>query len=197
MPVNLQQYRGAVATFNSRFSHNNIQNSAFHRKPNVSSIASACSAILINFCTFLSVISICLIVLFRKNIKTINLLATKILFNYMLSTYLFHSWLFLIMTKRSGDIEQNPGPKPDSCQSFSICHWNLNSISAHNFSKLSLLRPYIAIHKFDVVCLSDTYLNASISNNDDSLEVPGYNLFRADHPSITKRAVFIIEILLP
>ena len=105
----------------------------------------------------------------------------------MLSTYLFHVWLYFIRTKRSGDIEPNPGPKLNSCQSFSIGHWNLNRISAHNFIKLSLLKPYIAIHNFDVVCLSETYLNASISNDDDSLEVCGYNLFRADHPSNTKR----------
>ena len=38
-----------------------------------------------------------------------------------------------------------------------------------------------------VVCLSETYLNASSSNDDDSLEVSSYNLFRADHPSNTKR----------
>ena len=186
MPVNSQQCRGAVGTFNSPFNHNNILNSVFRRKPNASSIACAYFAILINFCTFPLVISFYLIVLFRKNIKTINLLATKVLFIYMLSTCLFHVWSFLVRTKRSGDIEQNPGPKLNSCQSFSICHWNLNSISAH-FIKLSLLRPYITIHKFDVVCLSETYLNASISNDDDSLEVPGYNLFRADHPSNTKR----------
>ena len=185
MSVNLQQCRGAVGAFNSRFNHNNMHNSVFDRNPNVLKIASAYFAI--NFCTFLSVISFCLIVLFRTNIKTINLLATKILFIYMLSTYLFHFWLFLILTKRSGDIEQNSGPKPNSCQSFSICHWNFNSISADNFIKLSLLRPYIAIQKFDVFCLSETSLNASISNNDDSSEVPGYNLFRADHPFNTKR----------
>ena len=112
MPVNLQQYRGAVGAFNSRFNHNNIQNSVFHRKPNVSSISSVYFAILINFCTFLSVISFCLIVIFRKNI----LLATKILFIYMLSTYFFHVWLFFIRTKRSGDIEPNRRPKPNSCQ---------------------------------------------------------------------------------
>ena len=105
----------------------------------------------------------------------------------MLSTYLFHVWLFFIRTKQSGEIEPSPGPKPSFCQSFSICCWNLNSISMHSFIKLSLLRPYISIHKFDVVCLSETYLNASISNDDDSLKVPGYNLFRADHPSNTKR----------
>ena len=77
--------------------------------------------------------------------------------------------------------------KPISCKSLSICYWNFSSISAHNFIKLSLLRPYIAIDKFDVVCLSETYLSASISNDDDSLEVPGYYLFRADHSSKAKR----------
>ena len=96
----------------------------------------------------------------------------------MSSTYLFHVWLFFIRTKRSGDIEPNPGPKLNFCQSLYICHWNLNSISAQNFIKLSLLRPYIAIHKFGIVCLSETY--------DDSLEVPGYDLFIADHPSNAK-----------
>ena len=120
MPVNLQQYRGAVRAFNSCFNHNNIQNSVFHRKSNVSSIGSPYFAILINFCTFLSVTSFCLIVVFRKNIKTINLFATKVLFIYMLSTYLFHVWLFFIRTKRSGDIEPNPVRKPNSCQHFSV-----------------------------------------------------------------------------
>ena len=31
------------------------------------------------------------------------------------------------------------------------------------------------------------YLNASILNNDDSLEVPCYKLFKAEHQSTTKR----------
>ena len=73
IPVNLQQYRGAVGAFISRFNYNNIRNSIFHREPNVSSIANAYFAMLIIFCKFLSVIGFCLIVLFRKNIKNINL----------------------------------------------------------------------------------------------------------------------------
>ena len=63
--------------------------------------------------------------------------------------YVFYIWLCLILTKRSGDIEQNPGPKSNYSQSFFICHWNFNSISAHNFIKISLLKPYIATHKLD------------------------------------------------
>ena len=43
-----------------------------------------------------------------------------------------------------------PGTKPDSNQSFSICHWNLNSMLAHNYSKISLLTAYISIHNFDM-----------------------------------------------
>ena len=95
--------------------------------------------------------------------------------------------MYLILTKRSGDIEQNPGPKSNSAQSFSICHWNLNSISAHNFIKISLLKTCIATHKLDVICLSETYLDSSISNDDDNLKIPGYDLFRADHSSNTER----------
>ena len=46
--------------------------------------------------------------------------------------------------------------------SLSICHWNLNSIPAHNFIKLSLLRAYISVSKFDIIGLSETYLDSSI-----------------------------------
>ena len=116
-----------------------------------------------------------------------NVLLLRVLHIYALARYVFHIWLHLILTKRSGDIEQNPGPKSNSSQSFSICHWNLNSISAHNFIKISLLKTYIATHKLDVICLSETYLDSSISNDDNNLEVPGYDLFRADHPSNTER----------
>ena len=79
------------------------------------------------------------------------------------------------------------GPKTKSSQSFSMCHWNLNSISAHNFSKMSLLQAYKAVHKYDIICLSETYPNFSVPYNDGNLEIPGYNLTRADHPSKDKR----------
>ena len=70
---------------------------------------------------------------------------------------------------------------------ISLCHWNLNSISAHNYIKLFLLKAYIAIHKFDIICLSETYLDSSTSSDDDNLAISGYNLIRSDHPSNNKR----------
>ena len=55
------------------------------------------------------------------------------------------------------------------------------------FIKISLLKTYIATHKVDIICLSETYLDSSISNDDENSEIPGYDLFRADHPSNTKQ----------
>ena len=85
------------------------------------------------------------------------------------------------------DVEINPGPKTISQQGFSICHWNLNSIFAYNFAKIFLLAAYVAIHKFDIICISETCLDSSIPSNNDNLDINGYNLVSSDHPSNTKR----------
>ena len=61
------------------------------------------------------------------------------------------------------------------------------SISAHNFAKVKLLKAYLAVHKFDIVCLSETYLNSSFPFDDDNLYIPGYIMIRADHPANSKR----------
>ena len=76
-----------------------------------------------------------------------------------------------------------PGPKRAFTRNMSICHWNLNSISAHNYIKLFLLKAYIAIHKFDIICLSETYLDSSTTSDDDNLAISGYNLIHSDYPS--------------
>ena len=96
-------------------------------------------------------------------------------------------WYSKCLLQLSSDIELNSGPKPISCKSFSICHWNLNSITSHNFIKVSLLTAYNSINKFDIILLSETCLNSETLSNDENLNIPGYNLIRADHLSNTKR----------
>ena len=86
-----------------------------------------------------------------------------------------------------GDVEINPGPKTIPQQGFSICHWNLNSIIAHNVAKIFLLKAYVAMPKFDIICLLETYLDSSIPTNNDNLDIDGYNLLHSDHPSNIKR----------
>ena len=82
-----------------------------------------------------------------------------------------------------GDIESNSGPKRGTSNYFSCCHWNVNSIMAHNI--LSLLSAYNTLHKFDVTCISETYLDKSADH--DALSIDGYNIIRADHLLNQKR----------
>ena len=82
----------------------------------------------------------------------------------------------------------NNGPDPGTRKlkdNFSVCHWNLNSLSAHSFSKLTQLKAYNSIYKYDFICLSETYLDSSIPDN--LIDIEGYKLIRANHPDNIKR----------
>ena len=93
----------------------------------------------------------------------------------------------IVIVLLSGNVEINPGPKHIPETSLSICHWNLSSISDHNYVKLSLFRAYLAFHKFNIICLFKTYLNSSNSPDDETLQISGYNLVPSDHPLNSRR----------
>ena len=78
-------------------------------------------------------------------------------------------------------------PKRNSSKAFLIYHWNLNSVSAHNHAKVFLLKAYIAIHMFDIICISETYLDSSTPSDDNNLQIYGYTLVRSDHLTNNKR----------
>ena len=49
-----------------------------------------------------------------------------------------------------------------------------------------LLRAYIEVHKFDVICLSETYLDSTVASDDKNLDITVYNLVRSDNPASNK-----------
>ena len=53
--------------------------------------------------------------------------------------------------------------------------------------KLSSIPAYNTTHKYDFICISETYLDSSVPTDDRDTLINGYNLIRADHPSNTKR----------
>ena len=77
------------------------------------------------------------------------------------------AWLYSLLIWLSANVEFNPGLKRVSVSNMSICHWNLNSFSARNYTKLFLLKAYIAIHKFDIICLSESCVYFSTTFDDD------------------------------
>ena len=58
---------------------------------------------------------------------------------------------------------------------FSCCPWNANSILGHN--KISLLTAYHTVRRFNIICISETYLDSTV--DDKTIEITGYNLIRA------------------
>ena len=76
--------------------------------------------------------------------------------------------LTLLLSFMSGDIELNPAPnKTNSSCKFSVCHWNLNSLAAHNFEKVGLLEAFNSINKFDITCVSESYLHSTFSSDSE------------------------------
>ena len=71
-------------------------------------------------------------------------------------SYLYYIWLFPRLMHLSGDFEKNAGPLKDFSQTFSMGHWNLNSLAAHNFTKVAFLKAYLSVQRFDIFCISET-----------------------------------------
>ena len=82
----------------------------------------------------------------------------------------------------------NPGLKFFIRERFSICHWNLNSVAAHNDTKMLLLKVNNSSLQISYnLFIRETYLDFKTLSNDDNLDMSGYNLVRSDHPSNSKR----------
>ena len=188
MPVNLSQYRGSVGVFNNRNFFVQSKVSHFFHLSDINSNNNYNLAIgpliLLNKIA-LVLLLLNLMFLFKGNgSKHKKVIFIWTLFSTFVS-YNFLRWLYVLLITLSGDVELNPASKRNTVQTLSICHWNLNSICAHDFAKLTLLRAYMSVRKFDIICLSETYLDYSI--DDENLEISGYYLIRSDHPSNIKR----------
>ena len=146
MPVNLTQYRGTVGTFNTLKSIFQRSSKTFSFL-NYVNIESFQSYFLSSFILF-----VFLFLELKYNGHKISMkffVWFLFLKGFSLNTSF---WLQILLALLCGDVEKNTGPKRSPKASLSICHWNLNSISGHNYVKLSLLRVYLAFHKFDIVC---------------------------------------------
>ena len=157
MPVNLAQYRGAVGNFNNRkfFSTKAVNKLFGHRywMPTNSGTV-----------LLLQIITLCVVQ--NKSSKTSkNVSIGILLFNTLLILKLpFLSILIMLCS----NVEISPGAKTISQQGFSVSQWNLNSIFVHNFAKIFLFKEHVAIHNFDIICLSEAYLDSSIPTNNDT-----------------------------
>lgn len=81
-----------------------------------------------------------------------------------------------LLLLRSGDIEKSLGLKKSSV--FKFCQWNLNSVAALDFVEIPLIDTFITTHKFDIMCLSLTFLDSAIPHYDENININDYSLLR-------------------
>ena len=183
MPVNAVQYRVTVGIFNNQKLIANLR----FELPSCSKLSNNLPNYDANFISLLFYIFL-IAFLFSKGyvskISTKLYISIFMLFNVLLGVLV---WLCSCLIIVSGDVEVNPGPKNSASECLSICHWNLNRILTHDYHKFFLLKAYISVYKFDIICLSETYLDSTVLLDDDNLVISGYNLIRSDHSSHTKR----------
>ena len=139
MPVNLAQYRMTVGIYTNRkiILRLHYEGSLYSSMPNNLSNYASCYASLIFYFFFY--------VLFLSR-GTVLKITTK----FCVPSFLFHNnaacglvCLCSLLLMLSGDVEINSGPLSNCKDYFSVCHWNLNRISVHDYSKLFLLKQIL------------------------------------------------------
>ena len=187
MPVSLNQYRATVEIFNNRtFVYTSKCKNLFSVRNSQDFCLIDC-ALHYSGSKFIFFILFLTLLTSKYNTRSgAKFFSTSSFITVVMNVWIT-IWLYIILISLSGDVQLNPGPKDKSSSAFSICHWNLNSITAHNYAKMLLLEAHIAAQKFDVVCISETYLDSRNAYDDSNLEIAGYNLIRSDHPSNKKR----------
>ena len=84
----------------------------------------------------------------------------------------------------SSDVHPNPGQFDNSLK---FCHWNLNGVCVRDKIKIPLLETYNSIFHYDLMVLSETYLNKAVKNEDIIIDGFSTEIFRSDHPSGDKQ----------
>ena len=89
-------------------------------------------------------------------------------------------WLALRAILLSGDVETNPGP-----ETLDFCTWNLNSIAAHDFLRISLIEAYNSVYNYDLIGIVETHLDSTVDKH--RLVLDGYTFIQDNHPQNVKR----------
>ena len=92
---------------------------------------------------------------------------------------IYTQWVFRRILL-SGDLETNPGP-----DTLDFCCWNVNSITAHEFLRVSLIEAYNSVYNYDLIGIVETHLDSMI--DEGRLALDGYTFVKSDHPQNVKR----------
>ena len=95
----------------------------------------------------------------------------------------FNNLYYQIYLIQHGDIELNPGLNK-KFKPLPSCDW-----TAHNS-----IEAYSTIHDSDFICISEIYLDSSVSLDNKDIDTEDHNIVRADHSSNHKKVVYAFII---
>ena len=74
--------------------------------------------------------------------------------------YILHTqWLVFKTLRLCGDIEINPDP-----ETFDFCTWNLNSITAYDFLRVTLMEAYNSVYNYDLIGIVETHQDSTVDD---------------------------------
>ena len=136
MPVNLLQHHGSVGIFNNRnfFIQSKVSHFTYSSDNNNNNNLAIDLLILSNKIALVLLLLNLMFVFKGNGSKYKRITFIWALFSTFITCNLL-CWLYILLIILNGDVELNLAPKRKAAQALSVCHWNLNSICAHNFSK--------------------------------------------------------------
>ena len=78
--------------------------------------------------------------------------------------------------------DENLGPG-----TLDFCCWNLNSIAAHDYLRVSLIEAYNSVYNYDLIGIAEIHLDSTVDK--DRLALGGYTYMQNNHPQNVKRGV--------
>ena len=78
-------------------------------------------------------------------------------------------------------METNPGP-----EKLDFCTWNLKSITAYDFLRVSLIEAYNSVYNYDLIAIVETHLDSAM--DEDRLALDGYTFTKEKHHQNVKRS---------
>ena len=113
--------------------------------------------------------------------------ATCIICSVLQIQWLVHTTILL-----SGDIEINPGP-----ETLDFCCWNLNSIAACDFLRVSRIEAYTSAFSYDLIAIAETHIDNTIDGG--RLPLDGYSFIKGNHPlnilGLTLKTLFPLSLV--
>ena len=66
-----------------------------------------------------------------------------------------------------------------------FCCWNLNSIAAYDFLRVSLIEAYNSVFNYDLLAIAETHIDSTI--DEGRLALDGYSFMKGNHPHNVKK----------